>query len=147
MNDLGDDAARGAKRTQHHLHLFTNYHSHIRMFYSQQDAQPFTIPGGAQGTKGFLYPPHPNAEQSVAYIEMDGVYPERGYSMNDICTETIYVLDGFMEIEYDGAWHRLQPHDMLMILPKHRYRSKGTGTAMVFITPSWDKTQNHIINQ
>ncbi|MBI2411514.1 MAG: cupin domain-containing protein [Candidatus Kerfeldbacteria bacterium] len=112
------------------------------MYYSQQDAQEFTIPGG---THGYLYPTHPKGEQSIAYIEMDGVYPEAGYSRNDRCTETIYVLEGEMEIEYQGQWHTLKPHDLLMIEPENKYRSRGCGKAMVVITPGWDKSQNHII--
>lgn len=112
------------------------------MFYSQQDAQEFTIPGG---THGYLYPPHPKKEQSVATIEMDGVYPEKGFSINDVCTETIFVLEGELEVEYKGEWHTLKPHDMIMLEPNNTYRIKGKGKAMVIISPSWDSNQNHII--
>lgn len=112
------------------------------MFYSRKDAQEFTIPGG---TRGYLYPTHPKGEQSIAYIEMDGVYPETGHSLNDRCTETIYLLEGSFDIEYKGEWHTLQPHDLLMIEPGNTYRTRGRGKAMVVITPGWDKSQNHII--
>ncbi len=112
------------------------------MFYSKKDAQPFTIPGG---TDGILYPPSPKGDQSVAVIEMDGTYPQKGYSMNDQCTETIYMLEGSFRVEYDGAWYTLNPGDLLMLLPGKKYRTQGKGKACVFITPAWNSEQNHLM--
>lgn len=112
------------------------------MYYTQKEAQEFTIPGE---THGYLYPPHPKKEQSVAYIEMDGIYPEQGYSMNDVCTETLYMIEGEFEEEVDGKVYTLKAGDVLMVLPGQKYRSKGKGKAVVIITPAWDKTQNHIL--
>ena len=111
------------------------------MFHSKKDAQPFTIPGG---TDGVLYPPSPKGDQSVAVIEMDGSYPQKGYSMNDQCTETIYMLEGSFRVEYDGAWYTLNPGDLLMLLPGKKYRTQGKGKACVLITPSWNSEQNHL---
>lgn len=81
----------------------------------------------------------------MAFIEMDGVYPEHGYSMNDRCTETIYVLEGEFVEEIDGKEVRLGPGDVCMVLPGQKYRSSGKGKAVLAITPAWDKEQNHII--
>ena len=97
------------------------------MLYHKSDAKSFTIPGG---TEGVLYPPSLKGDQSVAVISMDGHYPKEGYSRNDVCTETLYLLEGAFEIEYDGAWHTLIPGDIFMILPDHKYRTKGMEDAM-----------------
>lgn len=114
------------------------------MMYKKRDAQKFSIPGG---TKGFLYPSHPRGEQTVAYIEMDGAYPEKGYSINDVCTETLYMLEGSFEIECGGKNYTLKGGDLFMILPKNKYRTRGKGKALALITPAWSKKQNHIIDK
>lgn len=114
------------------------------MFLSKDKAQSFTIPGG---TTGVLFPPSPKGDQSVAVIEMNGVYPAQGYSRNDYCTETIYMVEGQFEVEYDGQWYTLNPGDLIMLLPNKKYRTKGNGKACVFISPAWDSKQNHIIKE
>lgn len=112
------------------------------MLYRKSDAKNFSIPGG---TTGVLYPPSPNSDQSIARIQVDGVYPKKGHSINEICTETLYVLSGPLEIEYHNQWFKLNERDVFVILPFHKYRTKGKGEAFVFITPSWDPKQNHIV--
>ncbi len=107
-----------------------------------QDAQAFTIPGG---TKGVLYPPSPKGDQSFAVVELDGRYPEAGYSINDICTETLYIIEGHLVLQANGDEYILEPGDLFMILPQTKYCLAGKGKAGVVISPSWDSNQNHII--
>lgn len=114
------------------------------MFIKKSDAQEFSIPGG---TKGLLYPPSPKGDQSIAYVEMDGFYPERGYSINDLCTETLYMIEGVFEIECGGVKQVIGAGDIFMILPGNKYRTVGKGKALDLITPSWDKQQNHIVEK
>lgn len=114
------------------------------MYYTTQDAEQFTIEGG---TVGRLYPADPNNAQSIAYIEMDGQYPVEGYSINEFCTETLYILEGEFIEEVDGKEYILKPGDVLMVLPGQKYKSRGTGKALVFITPGWEKSQNSIITE
>jgi mannose-6-phosphate isomerase-like protein (cupin superfamily) len=114
------------------------------MFIKKQDAEKFNIEGG---TEGWLYPSSPLGNQTIAYIETEGVYPKEGYSINDICTETFFVIDGEMDIETNGIWYKLKAGDVFMVLPKTKYRSKGKGKILDLITPSWNKKQNRIINK
>lgn len=131
------------------------------MLFHSSDAQTFTIPGG---TSGLLYPPSPKGDQSVAVVELDGIYPEKGWSVNDICTETLYVLEGELKLivqkEPDPRVPRLREDgndkeeeyalvsgDLFMILPGNKYRLSGKGTSCVFITPSWDSSQNNIFEE
>lgn len=98
-----------------------------------------------------LYPPSPKGDQSVAVVQLDGVYPEKGWSVNDICTETLYVMEGkltlFIREGLDGddkeKEYALVPGDLFMILPGNKYRLSGKGKSCDFITPSWDSSQNH----
>lgn len=112
------------------------------MFIKKSQAEAFTIPGG---TEGVLYPPSPLGDQSVAQLELDGEYPAQGYSINDICTETVLLLEGMFKVEYSGDECTLNPGDMIILLPKKKYRITGKGKAIVSIAPSWDSKQNHII--
>ena len=131
------------------------------MHFRVLDGHSFTIPGG---TTGVLYPAHPKGEQSVAVVKLDGVYPEKGYSLNDVCTETLYVLEGEIkmyslevkmgsgtdspgETEPDPKEYTLEPGDLFMIVPGNKYRLTGKGRACVLITPAWDSKQNHIVEE
>ncbi|HEY4518431.1 MAG TPA: hypothetical protein VJG48_02285 [Candidatus Paceibacterota bacterium] len=112
------------------------------MKYTLADASKFTIPGG---TSGAIFPPHPKGEQTICYVETKGLYPESGVSVNDVCTETIYLLEGQLEITVDGKLNKIGKGELLVILPGSRYSIKGEAKALDIITPAWDSKQNHII--
>lgn len=112
------------------------------MIIHKENAQVFTIPGG---TSGLLYPASPKGDQSLAVVETHGVYPEKGYSINDICTETLYMLEGEFQLHYNNDVFLLKPGDVFMVLPGNKYKIIGNGKACVLISPSWDSAQNHII--
>lgn len=113
------------------------------MKQSPAEAQFFTIPGG---TRGRLYPPGPGNAFSIAVVTMDGVYPEKGWSINDVCTETMYVQTGRLKVEIEEETFTLKKGDVLSVLPRKKYRVRGQATTLDVITPAWDKKQNHIIN-
>jgi mannose-6-phosphate isomerase-like protein (cupin superfamily) len=119
-----------------------NYFFKKDMLIKKEEAQEFSIPGG---TEGVLYPSSPSGDQTIAYVEIDGVYPEKGYSINDVCTESIFLVAGSVEVELDGKWNVLEEGDVCLIFPGNKYRMRGNGKALDLITPAWDKNQNHII--
>lgn len=109
---------------------------------SSKEATQFSIPGA---TKGCIY--DLGNTHTIAVVETNGRYPEEGHSLNDVCTETIYLLDGFLEVEINGTLHRLENvGDVVVISPGNTYAIRGNGKAIDFITPGWDKSQNHIMN-
>ena len=110
--------------------------------YSTQDAQAFEIPGG---TKGFIFPSHPKGEHTIAVISADGMYPEKGYALNDVCTETVYVVEGQLVVTINSKEESVNSGELIMILPGQKYTIRGKAEAIDFITPSWDKNQNHIV--
>lgn len=113
------------------------------MLYKKTNAQSFEIPGK---TVGDIYPSSPKKDQTIAHVKMDGKYPVDGYSLNDICTETIYVLDGNLNIEIEGEIFSAEKDDICIILPGKKYRITGKGEALDLITPQWNSSQNHIIS-
>ena len=113
------------------------------MFYKKKDAQKFNIPGE---TSGAIYPSSPLGDQTIVTVEMDGVFPEKGYAINDRCTETIFILEGKIELEADGKKYQMETGDLFMILPGTKHRLVGKAKSMDFISPAWDKSQNHIVD-
>lgn len=111
------------------------------MLYAKKEANAFSLPGG---TKGWLYPPSPKKDQSIAVVVLNGVYPEKGYSRNDICTEALLILEGSLVLECAGKNYTLKLNDVFIILPGMRYRVIGKGKVVDVITPAWDSKQNHI---
>lgn len=112
------------------------------MLIKKSEAKAFTIPGGTQGV---IYPDHPTKEMTIAVVETDGLYPAKGSSVNERCTETIYMISGEFTLTADGVPYILHAGDVFMILPHTTYSIAGKGKAIDVITPAWDKSQNSII--
>ena len=111
--------------------------------YKNADGQEFKIDGG---TTGIIYPSHPNGEQTIVRIKMDGVYPVLGYSINEKCTETLVMIEGSFKVRVNGDIKEIRVGDVLMITPGTKYRVEGRGEALDIITPKWDKAQNKVIS-
>lgn len=114
------------------------------MIFHEKDAQKFTIPGG---TAGMLYPSSPQKDHTIAMVTMDGVYPEKGFSVNDICTETLFVIEGSLTVVLDEQVHVVGKNDVIVILPGVKYHIEGNGRVLDLITPQWDSAQNHIVEK
>ena len=92
-----------------------------------------------------IYPNHPKNQHTIARVKMDGLYPVIGYSINDICSETIFLIKGMLKIRTGDNIYKLNPGDILIIPPKTKYRIEGKGEAIDVITPAWDKNQNRMV--
>ncbi|MBI4087731.1 MAG: hypothetical protein HY434_02795 [Candidatus Liptonbacteria bacterium] len=108
----------------------------------KQKSKKFVINGG---TRGIIYPDHPRGEHTIAKIIMNGTYPVAGYSINQKCSETILMLSGIFRVRTNNTIREIRPGDILVILPKTKYRVEGRGEALDIITPAWDKKQNNIV--
>lgn len=112
------------------------------MLYKLDQAERFTIPGEI---RGLLYPSHPLGAQTIARIHLQGRYPEAGYSLNNYCTETLFMLSGILILTYGLETYSLSAGDLFYILPGKAYSLTGTADCLVFISPQWDSTQNRIV--
>lgn len=107
-------------------------------FAPKSSAKEYAIPGG----NCFLYPDCPTGRLSSAHIIQDGRYPETGFKMNKICTESIFIINGNFEITVGEEKYPLTQYDIFYIPVKVPYSISGTGEALVFIEPKWDSAQN-----
>lgn len=113
------------------------------MLLKRHQAEEFTLAGG---TSGAIYPSSPKGDYTVARVMAKGTYPERGYSMNQRCTETLYVLSGTICVEIDGQSFEVHPGDLCRIEPGRKYRITGDAEVLDLITPAWDRSQNSIVD-
>ncbi len=110
--------------------------------HKKSQAKKFSLAGG---TRGLVYPNHPQGQHTVARIKMNGKYPIVGYSINQKCSETIIVLKGMFKIRADNNIYKVKSEDILVIPPKTKYRIEGKGETLDIITPRWNKNQNKIV--
>jgi hypothetical protein len=80
----------------------------------------------------------------TAFVWTDGRYPEakNGFSINQICTETITVLFGGIVLEIDEKVFVLNAGDQFSIKPNQKYSIAGKAVCKVDISPKWDSSQN-----
>lgn len=109
-----------------------------KAIFSRADATRYSIDGG----ECYLYPHSPTRRLSAALIEQEGRYPSAGYRKNAVCTEALFIVQGFFIITLNDKVSNLKPHDVVYIVPGTSYAIEGKGTVFVFIEPKWDSTQN-----
>ncbi|MDP3962554.1 MAG: cupin domain-containing protein [bacterium] len=112
------------------------------LLVKKNSGQVFNIEGG---TKGIIYPDNLSTDSTIVEVSMSGEYPVGGYSINERCTETLFMLEGEFRVRVGEEKYLLSPGDVLTIVPNCKYRIEGNGKVIDFITPRWDKKQNKII--
>ena len=115
--------------------------SQFREILKQYNKDDFTIyPTG--GGEVALY-----TSGKVAIVWTDGRYPEigKGYSINQICIESITVLHGAVVLEVEGEIIALQKGDKIDVLPLQKYSISGKSVCRVDISPEWDSSQNSFV--
>jgi mannose-6-phosphate isomerase-like protein (cupin superfamily) len=60
-----------------------------------------------------------------AVAEINGRYPEEGYSVNELCELVYYVISGFGTLNCDGDYYELNRGDLFFIKPKSKYWIEG----------------------
>lgn len=58
---------------------------------------------------------------NIAYIEIDGRYPDKGRVTNEKVKEIVFVAKGSGEITVEGNTYCLKKDDAILLLPKQKY--------------------------
>ncbi len=82
---------------------------------------------------------------NIAYIEINGRYPDEGLSLNQIVKEMIYVISGKGKIVIENKEYEIEEGDSVLILPNKRYFIDGSLKLLVSCAPSWDMSQYKIV--
>ena len=108
-------------------------------YFTQKEGERYIIPGG---TDCILYPNAITGDMSCAYLEMDGIYPEKGMRKNLTCVEAFFIIKGSVVVTLDTESKRINAGDVLYVPLNTPYKVEGVATIFVFINPSWDSEQN-----
>ncbi len=77
----------------------------------------------------------------IAYIEINGRYPETGRTINKICKEVVFVVRGEGKIKIEGKALQLKEGDSVLIQPNEKYFFEGNMDMVVSCRPAWSPEQ------
>lgn len=92
----------------------------------------------------YEYPMH-DKEIDVAYVEINGRYPEKDRIMNELVKELGYVVVGKGKVVIEGREYSLGKGDEILIMPKQRYYWDGKLGLLMSCTPAWYPEQHKMI--
>lgn len=85
---------------------------------------------------------NPKSAFSLALVEYDGCFPQKGYIRNNLCNETYFIFEGLFEIEIkNDKIYKLGKYDSLCVLKKSIYRVCGKGKLISINDPPWNINQ------
>lgn len=87
------------------------------------------------------------SEFDLAVVKISGRYPDRGYCVNSMCKEVIYIIEGKGSI-YEGAVeHRFKKGDAIVIASGERFRWEADCVATISCSPPWSSEQYKIVSE
>lgn len=84
-----------------------------------------------------------NLEMSIAKIS--GKYPDRGYCINLVCKEIIYIIEGEGIIYEEEKENRFKKGDIIIIKNGERFKWDAHCTISVCYVPEWNPNQYDIM--
>jgi mannose-6-phosphate isomerase class I len=82
---------------------------------------------------------------NIAGIELHGRYPEKGFALNTISKELIYVKSGEGTLTTDTTRVELKDGDAALILPQEKYYLEGNLELVISSSPAWHPDQHQTI--
>lgn len=79
-----------------------------------------------------------------AIAKLSGRYPDKGESMNEICKEMAYVIEGKGMISVNGTETKIQKGDLVLIEPGEKYFWQDNMELFMPCTPAWTPKQYKI---
>jgi mannose-6-phosphate isomerase-like protein (cupin superfamily) len=77
-----------------------------------------------------------------AVIKLNGRYPDKGYVVNTVCKEMVYILKGTGQLSTPNENQSLQEGDMVLIAPGERYYFEGDLEMFMPCSPAWYPEQH-----
>jgi len=79
---------------------------------------------------------------NIAFIEINGRYPDKGRVVNKICKEIIFVTKGKGKIEVDGKELLISEGDAVFVQPNQKYFFEGNLSIIAPCHPAWYPEQH-----
>ena len=86
--------------------------------------------------------PFDDKDIDIAYIEINGRYPEKGFAMNENVKQIVLVIDGQGKIVIDKKEYPIEEGDAVLILPNQKYFFEDNFKLAVSCNPAWNPAQN-----
>ncbi len=83
---------------------------------------------------------------NVAFIEIDGRYPDKGRVTNEVVKELVFVVGGEGKIIIGEKELRLKEGDAVLVLPKQEYFFEGKFRLVVSCAPAWYPEQHKTVD-
>jgi mannose-6-phosphate isomerase-like protein (cupin superfamily) len=93
------------------------------------------------GCVAYEYPTK-DKDINVAFIEINGRYPDKGYVINEAVKEIVFVLEGPGKIIIGSEEHGLEEGDVVLIPPKQKYFFDGKLKIIASCNPAWYPEQH-----
>ena len=78
---------------------------------------------------------------NIAFVEIDGRYPDKGYAINKKVKELVFVLDGSGLITIEKDVYKLEKGDVVLILPNTKFFWNGKLKVLASCAPAWSMEQ------
>ena len=82
---------------------------------------------------------------NIAFIEIDGRYPDKGYVTNESVKELVFVAEGKGKIVINKEEYKLEEGDAVLIRPKQKYFFDGKLKLVVSCNPAWYQVQHRSV--
>lgn len=90
--------------------------------------------------------PFDEKDINLAYIEIDGRYPDSGFALNREVKEMLFVASGTGSVTIEGERFEISEGDVVLIRPGKRYFIEGSLRLVVPCHPSWNPEQYEILD-
>lgn len=111
----------------------------IMEFIKNKDAPRFKNSPGCIATE---YDFKNENDFNIAGIELNGRYPEKGYALNTVSKELIYVKTGNGMLISNDQSISLSVGDAALIQPNERYYIEGILELVISSAPAWHPEQH-----
>jgi mannose-6-phosphate isomerase-like protein (cupin superfamily) len=87
---------------------------------------------------------YPVMDKSIhgAVTELKGRYPEKGFVINQVCTEIAYVIEGEGKLVFENEVIEFKKGDQMLIKPGQKFYWDAHATLFVPCTPAWYPQQH-----
>ncbi len=79
---------------------------------------------------------------NVAFIEINGRYPDKGRVVNKICKEIVFVVGGEGKMEIDKKTFPISEGDSVLVKPNQKYFFQGKLEIITCCNPAWYAEQH-----
>jgi mannose-6-phosphate isomerase-like protein (cupin superfamily) len=92
--------------------------------------------------------PMPDETTGIAYQNLNGRIPQKGWQRNTVCDEIMFFTGGKATIHVDTQIHEIEEGDMVILKKGQKHYGEYENTQLITITsPNWYEEQCEVIEE